>query len=113
MVGRGDLYTRQPHTTDTHGWEEGRSNTPTTYLLVPLCTHFLIQVEIEVNQFKKQKHTCKKVMDTLPNLKHNKQSSPTTQTTTWKGGGGGLIAQHSGGVCAVLVVGLLPHPPHP
>ena len=31
MVGRGNLYTRQPHTTDTHGREEGRSNTPTSW----------------------------------------------------------------------------------
>ena len=33
-------------------------------------------------------HTCKKIMDTLPHLKHNKHSSPTNQTTKWKGGGG-------------------------
>ena len=102
-------YSTQPQTTDTHGGEEGRSNTPTSWchcVRTSYCNY-------EVNRFKKQKHTCKKVMDTRPNLKHNKHRSPTPQTTAWKaGGGGGLIARHSGGVCAVLVVGVLLHASH-
>ena len=77
-------YTRHP-TPQTHmaGRREGVTHLPlgvTMYALLNSIVH-------EVNQFKKQKHTCKKVIHTLPNLKHNKQSSPTTQTTTWKGGG--------------------------
>ena len=56
MLGGGDLCTRQPHTTDTHGGEEGRTNTPTSWChCVRTC-----QFNSEVNQFKKQKHTCKK-----------------------------------------------------
>ena len=31
MVGRGDLYTGQPHNTYTHGKEEERSNTPISW----------------------------------------------------------------------------------
>ena len=30
-MGRGDLYTIQPYTTYTHGGEEGRRNTPTSW----------------------------------------------------------------------------------
>ena len=40
MVGEGDMYTRQPHATDTHGREERRSNTPTSCCqCVPTSSH--------------------------------------------------------------------------
>ena len=81
MVGRGDLYTRQPHATDTHGKEEGRSDTPTSWChCVPTSSH--------PHSNEKNWHTCKEEMDTLPNLTQNTHG-PTTQTTTWKEGGGG------------------------
>ena len=111
MVGRGDLYSRQPHTTDTHGGEEGRSSTPTSWCHCIHTSYF--KLRLKSTNSKKKTH-LQKVMDALRTLKHNKQLNPKTQTTTWtRGGGGGLIAQHSGGVCAVLVVRLLPHPLHP
>ena len=69
MAGRGNLYTRQPHTTETHGGEEGRSTTP-----ISCCCY----VRTSSPNSKKKKHTCKKELDTLPSLKHNKHSIPTT-----------------------------------
>ena len=99
-------YTRQPHTTCTHGGEEGRSNTPTSWCHCVGTS----QIISEFNQFKKQKHTCKKVMDTLPNLKHNKQSSPTTQTATWKGG---LVSSTLRGCLCGTCGRPLTHPSHP
>ena len=48
-------------------------------------------------------------MDTLPNLKHNKQG-PHNPNHNMEGGGG-LMAPHRVGVCVVLVVDLLPSLP--
>ena len=80
MVGRRDLYTRQPHTTDTHGREEGRSNTPTSWChCVPTSSH--------PHSNQKNQHTCKEEMDTLPNLKHNKQGPHNPHHNMERGGG--------------------------
>ena len=83
-MGRGDLYTRQPHATDTHGREEGRSNTPTSWChRVPTSSH--------PHSNKKTSTPAKRKW--IPSLTLSTTSrGPTTQTTTWKGGGGGLIA---------------------
>ena len=59
---------------------------------------------------RKNQHTYKERMDTLPNLRQNKQG-PHDPDHTMERGGGGLIARHSGGVCAVLVFDLLAHLP--
>ena len=59
-----------------------------THLPLGVTLYALLNSLLKSTNSKKQKHTCKKVMDTFPNLKHHKQSSPTTQITMWKGGGG-------------------------
>ena len=87
MVGRGNLYTRQPHTTDKHGREEGRKK----HLPLPVTVYPLLDIHIGI---KKTSTPAKRKW--IPTLTLSTTSrGPTTQTTTWKGGrggGGGLIA---------------------
>ena len=99
-------YTRQPHTTNTHGREEGSSNTPTGWChCVPTSSH--------PHSNQKNHHICKEEMDTLPNLRQNKRGPHNPDHNMERGGGGGRIARHSRGVCAVFVFDLLAHPPTP
>ena len=79
MVGRGDLYTRKPHTTDRHGREEGRSNTPT-------CWCHRVRTSSHPHSNQKKQHTCKEEMDA--NFKHNKQGPHNPDHNMEKGGGG-------------------------
>ena len=80
---RGDLYTRQPHATNTHGREEGRSNTPTSW-----C--HCVGTSSHPHSHQKNQHTCKEEMDTLPNLRQNKEGPHNPDHNMERGGG--LIA---------------------
>ena len=81
------------------GRREGVTHLPLGVTVYPL---------LHPNQ--KNQHTCKEEMDTLPNLRQNKQG-PHNLDHNMERGGGGLIPRHSGAVCAVLVFDLLAHPP--
>ena len=82
------------------GRREGVTSLPLGVTVYPL---------LHPNQ--KDQHTCKGEMDTLPNLRQNKQVPHNPDHNMERGGGVGLIARHSGGVCAVLVFDLFDHPP--
>ena len=78
-MGRGDMYTRQPHTTDTHGREQ------VTHLPLGVTVHPLLHIHIPI---KKTSTSAKRKR--IPSLTLSTTGrGPTTQTTTWKEGGGG------------------------
>ena len=77
------------------GRREGVTHLPLGVTVYPL-----------LHPYQKNQHTCKQEKDTLPNLKHNKQGPHNRDHNMERGGG--LIAQKRGGVCAMLVFGLLP-----
>ena len=59
-----------------------------THLPLDVTAYPLVDIHIGI---KKNQHTCKEEMDTLPNLKHNKQG-PHNPDHNMQRGGGGLIA---------------------
>ena len=85
--------TPQSHTT---GRREGVTHLP--FNVCPWHSHFK-------NAFGENSHTCKK--KPIPSLTLGARSRLAPAPTPQHGpGGGGVIAQHSGGVCAVFVFGL-------